>query len=342
LRTRWKRWSRTWCTADGLVEPDVRTRAALAPLRLTARSYSASSLQHFSACPYRFVLHAIHHLRPAERPVALEQMDPLTRGELFHQVQFRLLRLLERDELQAITDVHLPQILERADRIFDEVAAEFEERLAPAIPRVWKSEVDELRADLHGWLRSLAGQQGNWIPFRFEYAFGLPRDESRDPRSTEDEAVILDGFRLRGSIDLIEQQAGTGKLRITDHKTGKPPEQYPVSIGGGAALQPVLYSLAVEQLLSAHVEAGRLYYATRRGNFLAIELPLDTNARERARLALHTIDKAIEDGFLPAAPHQGACDYCDYRPVCGPHEELRTKSKPKRRLEALYELRAQP
>jgi CRISPR/Cas system-associated exonuclease Cas4 (RecB family) len=269
-------------------------------------------------------------------------MDPLTRGELFHQVQFQLLRLLEKDGLLPVTDVRLPAILERADRVFDQVSGDFEDRLAPAIPRVWKSEVDELRADLHGWLRDIAGQQGNWIPLRFEYAFGLRRDESRDPRSTEDEALILDGFRLRGSIDLIEQQAGTGKLRITDHKTGKPPEQHPLSIGGGAVLQPILYSLAVEQLLKAHVESGRLYYATQRGNYLPIELPLDNTARERARLALHTIDNAIENGFLPAAPRQGACLYCDYRPVCGPHEELRTRSKPKNHLEALYELRAQP
>jgi CRISPR/Cas system-associated exonuclease Cas4 (RecB family) len=236
----------------------------------------------------------------------------------------------------------MPTILERADCVLDEVAADFEDRLAPAIPRVWKSEVNELRADVHGWLRDIAGQQGNWIPRRFEYAFGLRRDETRDSRSTEDEAVILDGFRLRGSIDLIEQQAGTGKLRITDHKTGKPPDPHPVSIGGGASLQPVLYSLAVEQLLNAHVESGRLYYATQRGNYLSIELALDNKARERARLALHTIDSAIGDGFLPAAPRQGACDYCDYRPVCGPHEELRIRSKPKTRLEALYELRAQP
>jgi CRISPR/Cas system-associated exonuclease Cas4 (RecB family) len=257
-------------------------------------------------------------------------------------VQFELLKLLERENLPPVKQVRLARVLALADRVFDEVAADFEDRLAPAIPRVWKSEVDELRADLHGWIRDVAGEQGDWIPQRFEYAFGLRHDESRDLRSTQEEAVILDGFRLRGSIDLIEQQAGTGKLRITDHKTGKPPEQHPVSIGGGASLQPVLYSLAVEQLLNAHVESGRLYYATQRGNYLSIELPLDSRARERARLALETIDSAIESGFLPAAPRQGACDYCDYRPVCGPHEELRTRNKGKSRLEALYELRAQP
>jgi len=41
------------------------------------------SLQQYAACPYRFLLHAIHQFAPAREPVALEQMDPLTRGRCF-------------------------------------------------------------------------------------------------------------------------------------------------------------------------------------------------------------------------------------------------------------------
>jgi len=55
--------------------------------------------------------------------------------------------------------------------------------------------------------------------------------------------------------------------------------------------------------------------------------------------ALHGIDESIVSGFLPAAPRRGACEYCDYRIVCGPHEELRTHRKPKARLSLLMELR---
>ena len=49
-----------WYAADGIVDPDTATRAVLATHRLTARSYSPSALQHFAACPYRFLLYAIH------------------------------------------------------------------------------------------------------------------------------------------------------------------------------------------------------------------------------------------------------------------------------------------
>jgi len=67
----------------------------LAKHRLLEQPYSPSALEQFSACPYRFLLQAVHHLRPREEAVALEQMDPLTRGSLFHAVQFAWFRRLQ-------------------------------------------------------------------------------------------------------------------------------------------------------------------------------------------------------------------------------------------------------
>ena len=38
---------------------------------------------------------------------------------------------------------------------------------------------------------------------------------------------------------------------------------------------------------------------------------------------LTIVDRAVEQGFLPAAPAERACTWCDFRPVCGPREEER-------------------
>jgi hypothetical protein len=46
--------------------------------------------------------------------------------------------------------------------------------------------------------------------------------------------------------------------------------------------------------------------------------------------------------FLPAAPDNGQCDVCDYRVVCGPHEERRTARKAQGSLEPLLAVRALP
>jgi ATP-dependent helicase/nuclease subunit B len=342
LRTRWRRWSHLWSGADGLVDPDADTLGALAPHRLAQRSYSPSSLQQFSACPYRFLLHAVFQLRRRDESARLEQMDPLTRGALFHSTQFELFRELSRARLLPVTPETLRTALDRADQVLNRVAARYEDELAPAIPRVWASEIESLRTDLRGWLQQVAATQSDWIPEHFEFAFGLAPDPNRDRNSTAEEARVTGGARLRGSIDLIERHATRNTLRITDHKTGKAPQNRPQYVGGGALLQALLYSLAAELLLGESVESGRLFYCTQRGDFSAIDIPLQEEARLRLTRVLQTIDQSIADGFLPAAPHTGACATCYYTAVCGPYEELRVKRKQGGRLDSLIELRHSP
>jgi ATP-dependent helicase/nuclease subunit B len=337
LRTRGRRWRNFFSGADGIVDPDLATRAALAKHRLSARAYSPSGLQHYAACPYRFLLHSIHGLRPREEPVALEQMDPLTRGSLFHAVQFELFHELEKGESDK-TDIY-----DLADSVVDRVAADYADRLAPAIPRVWSTEVEDVRMDLRGWIRHLAISLAEWKPVRYELSFGLPIEAGHDPDSSPEEAVILDGVRLRGSMDVVERNEARGVLRVTDHKTGKPPDAIPKYVGGGALLQPLLYALAAERLLDRPVTSGRLFYCTQRGNYTEIDIPLTEPARAFMGKVTGTIDGAIADGFLPAAPQAHACETCDYTPVCGPYEQQRLRGKQRdERLEPLIELRSTP
>ncbi len=231
---------------------------------------------------------------------------------------------------------------EVADQVLDRVAARYEDDLAPAIPRVWKSEIENLRTDLRGWLQHIAATESGWVPAHFEFGFGLTPNSDRDPASTRKEAVILDGIRLRGSIDLIERNATNNDLRVTDHKTGRAPKDRPQYVGGGAILQPLLYALAAETLLGESVQSGRLFYCTQRGDFSAVDIPVNEESRGRLRRVLEIIDRSIEGGFLPAAPQTGACSMCDYTAVCGPYEETRVKRKQPDRLEPLIQVRHSP
>jgi ATP-dependent helicase/nuclease subunit B len=342
LRARAWKWKSKWTYADGLVDPDSGTQAALAAYGLTERSYSASSLQQFADCPYRFLLHAVHQLRPRETPAELEQMDPLTRGGLFHAVQRDLYMELQRQGLLPMNRERLARIRDIADGTLDRVAAQYAEDLAPAIPRVWNSEVEEIRADLHGWLGMLAKSDDGWLPIHFELGFGLPADARRDPASREAEAILPNGIRLRGSIDLVEKHMVRGTLRVIDYKTGKTPDRPPVYVGGGSALQPMLYALAAEATLGSAVESSELSYCTQRGNYQRIEMAASPGARAFIGRVLEIIGSFIQEGFLPAAPRDGACALCDYRSVCGPYEEQRTRKKKSDRLDTLVELRNMP
>jgi ATP-dependent helicase/nuclease subunit B len=341
LRGRWKRWdSRKWSEADGLITRDGAALDVLGSKRLKAQAWSPSSLQEFAACPYRFALHGIFRIRPRDEAGSIEQMDPLTRGGLFHEVQFALLNKLKEDALLPVNPQNLAEALELAGRALDEIAAKYKEELAPAIERVWETEIDDLRTDLRGWLKHISTHDEDWKPVHFEFGFGLAADERRDAASVT-QAAALDGVLLRGSIDVVERHVTRDVLRVTDHKTGKLPETTPHTVGGGRYLQPLLYGMAAGKLLNATVECGRLFFATQKGGYRVVEIPLDERRRLFLGKLLENIDGAIAGGFLPAAPAKDACTHCDYRIVCGPNEETRFAKKDRRdeRLEPLIEIR---
>ena len=216
------------------------------------------------------------------------------------------------------------------------------DELVPAVERVWQDELAMIRRDLHGWLEYLARDGDEWLPVYFELAFGEVPGE-RDEHSLRGD-VVLDGrFRLRGAIDLIEEHRRTKALRITDHKTGRKPERIEkVLIGGGAVLQPVLYSMAVEAALDRDVSHGRLFYCTSTGSFFSHPILLDHRSRAAGLEVLEVVDRAIDNGFLAAAPTEEACGRCDFRPVCGSDVYRRVSRKPPEPLADLSALRSRP
>jgi RecB family exonuclease len=341
LRTRWKRFNfKQWWPEDGIVRSTEHTAAALAAHAKTARPYSATALERYAACPYRFLLHAVHRLEPREEVAPIVQLDPLTRGSIVHAIQAETLRALAEEDALPVTPASLPRATEVLDETMRRVEEREREELVPAILRVWKDEMARLLADLRIWLRRMAEAPGGWVPEYFELAFGMARPERADPRSVR-EPVRVEGWQLRGAMDLVERDAA-GALRVTDHKTGAARAPEGVVVGGGEVLQPVLYALAAEQLLGAKATGARLWYCTARGGFAERDVPLGDFARLYAREVLGTIGDALETGCFPPAPKPGACAWCDFRPVCGPFEESRARRKDRALLEKLAALREMP
>jgi CRISPR/Cas system-associated exonuclease Cas4 (RecB family) len=92
------------------------------------------------------------------------------------------------------------------------------------------------------------------------------------------------------------------------------------------------------------VESGRLYYCTAAGGYEERVVAIDAAARDSAASFVRTLGNALSAGFMPAAPGDRECEYCDYRRVCGPYEEIRLRHKigasgTKTRLSELTKLR---
>jgi RecB family exonuclease len=337
---RWARGEASWSQYDGLVRVTEATRAALTAHRLVARPYSASALQRYAACPYQFLLGAIHRLHVVESLDAPQRMDPLTRGSLVHRVQAVTLRALHGAGLTPLTTAHLDDAQRILAASVETVAAEFHDRLAPPIERVWADEVASVARDLRGWLTRVADAQTPWRPEYVELGFGLPPHPDRDPKSVATPVVVAGKYALRGAIDVVDVHAETGRLRVTDHKTGKDRTGDALGIGGGRVLQPLLYAAVVKQVLGADVDETRLFFCTVDGGYRERPVPLTPATTRAAVEALEVIDRAVETGVLLPAPEDGACARCDFRPVCGPMAQHYQHHKAAGPLRDLQELRS--
>ncbi|WP_419697320.1 PD-(D/E)XK nuclease family protein (plasmid) [Mesorhizobium muleiense] len=346
LRARFQRWSGSWTSADGLTSRSEAAQAAMARHALGARSYSPTALQNYARCPYKFFLQAIHGLAPREVPEAIDELDPLQRGSLIHDVQFDLFANLSEENLLPVRPGNLDRARQLLEAVISKVAGRYRDDLAPAIDRVWEDGIAAIRADLREWLRRASEDDSGYVPWHFELSFGLehrPERHQADPQSVTG-AVDLDcGIQLRGSIDLVERHPA-GQVRVTDHKTGKADGKQGQLIDGGKSLQPLLYALAAEKLFAARaqVTCGRLYFCTSTGGFVEHVVLLTERARDAAQQVAEAVGEAVAQPFLPAAPDKGQCDLCDYRVVCGPHEERRTARKPQGHLQPLLAVRVLP
>ena len=342
LRARHKRWAKAWSGADGLCEASEMAVTALAPHRLRVRPYSATALQKFALCPYQFLLSTIHRLEPREEAVHLVQIDPITRGSIFHRVLADFMRQLQGSGKLPVTPSNLPEAQKMLDDTLDRVAGEQREKLSPAIPQVWRDGIEGIRTDLRGWLQRMAESRSDWTPIHFEFGIGFPAAEDRDAASQLEPAVLPGGYALHGVVDVIERRTGASELRVTDYKTGRDRNQQGMVMGGGEVLQPVLYGLAVGAAKNERVSQGRLYFCTSAGGFAERVVELHDVTRQRASLVLGLIDRGVERAFMPPAPKERACGWCDFREVCGPFEEIRFTRKNQEELDDLNTLRGLP
>jgi CRISPR/Cas system-associated exonuclease Cas4 (RecB family) len=115
---------------------------------------------------------------------------------------------------------------------------------------------------------------------------------------------------------------------------------------GAHVLEPLLYALALERVFpDARVSGGRLYFGTHEQGHASQEVALSERSRSVAQELFQSIDTLLQQGFLPAAPERDACASCEFRAICGPHEEervARVKQRDAERLRSLQLLRRLP
>jgi len=225
---------------DGVLA-DAHTLAWLREAYGDAHVFSASQLEAFADCPFRFFQERVLDLLDIES--AEQAFDHLARGLVLHGAlqQFHT-RFVGRTIPEIESDEAAAAMRECAGAAFDLVATQFR-HLPEGVLAAERARTIETLLRYERIARDPDNRNAldPWPPERFEVAFGQSQDADL-PSFTLDTATGT--IRLSGRIDRIDRK--NGQFRLIDYKSS-PIAAKPLE--SGKIFQLALYALAAEAVL---------------------------------------------------------------------------------------------
>jgi putative RecB family exonuclease len=305
-------------TAQGPWDGKVSGTRVLATGALE-RALSASRVERFVRCPFRFLLIDAIGVRPEESREATVGLDRLQRGNAVHSA----LRRLVEARLGARVPEDRATLLDRARAALTEEVTRLAAAGALTHRTTAEAEALALAPRVSDTLESLFAE--NLRPIAVEEAF-------------EDLEIAVGDttLRLRGRIDRVDARGGEG--RVVDYKTG--------SADASSRRIPKLVQLPIYARAAAklHPEVDRwgakLDRVARDGKKPKDEVDPQTLARDFGRV-MGALVEAASAGELPQNAAQ--CQLCPVRAACEPVAAIRRLARRKalasghRRLASLLE-----
>ena len=287
---------------------------------------SATSLESWAVCPFRYFLSHVLRLSALETPEETTTIGALDRGSLVHEILERFIQEASNDgELPAPGEEWNRQSGERLMRIAGDAFRAAESRGVTGKLLLWELEKQDILTDLETFLEEDSKLRASLDTsgLRVETGFGFGGDT---PDVVDPETRV----RFRGYIDRIDVSADGRSALVIDYKTGSASPYRRLkddAIDQGKRLQLGVYSLAAQQLIpDATAVQATYWFATTRGGFqFAPPGYFDINAsqvRERFREGVSAIVSGIRGGVFPANPgppdrnKPSNCRFCDFDSLC--------------------------
>lgn len=260
-----------------------------------SRPLSASALEDYARCPYRFFVYRVLHAAPIEE--GSDDLDPLTSGRLHHRVLEKFFG--ERRDRGALPLGGDAEERQHLLAVIDQVLIEFDERERTGHPSLFRARLRRLRSDL---LRLLAREAESPLepgcqPSLLEHPFGPLRIAAQNDTGLN--PATDDALHIAGIIDRID--IGPGRALVLDYKTGqiKRYQDYLRSELLVTSFQLPLYAAAVQADPLVRARAGL--------GSDAAEVPLQVSARYYAvRQAAVSAPLSDEGLFALAGPARAA------------------------------------
>jgi len=278
------------------------------------RTWSASRLETYQACPCMFFVRYVLGLEPREDPV--EGLDSRQLGTIYHRILEGVYQASEvtdpnsLEQLLAALPVVAERVLDEAPRRegfrrtawWEQTRKEIVNNAALSL-----SALDELHSKLDNKF------DADFVPFCHEARF-----------FGSQALTVTDGqdqFRLHGVIDRVDRSSD-GKLLIIDYKTGGASGFGNTAVAKGEKLQLPLYALAARDGLTLGEPVEGFYWhilPCKRSSFT-----LSGFAKKEARSAIdvareyawEAVRQVRRGHFAPEPPDAGCPSYCPAAGFC--------------------------
>ena len=326
-----KRWQANSADAfDGRLD-DAKLTAELKRRYPGQVVFSASSLNSFGQCPWRYFASYVLGLEPLAVPRRM--LQPTSRGQFVHNVLF--------DTMKRLFDAAGGPV--RPDRVADDEMIEALQgavtdvseplQAAAPYPALWRIQRDRMHNQMRSYLLSLKSSQPAGLCEHFELAFGLEArpGEPADAMSRDDAVIVhtsAGDIRLRGKIDRVDRidLADSEGLLVIDYKTGALPSA--TDIADGRNLQLPLYSAAAAAILRGEGSGGAFHRIGEGSGKKCLDFSPETADRGIAKLggydavrevAMQRVGEfvtAMSQGRFDLYPTGDCPSYCPFRQIC--------------------------
>ena len=326
-----QRWDLPFLTAfDGVLTEETTTTKLNTHLFPARTLLSASAMETYARCPFRYFLTAVLGLSVQDDPEQLLTIRPRDRGALVHVILHDFFSRLQREHRLPVRSQPQESLRHLLTEVADLHCATFARTKVAGLPLLWELEQERIRAQLLFLLQREYERDDTFIPAVFEIPFGREEASLEAPffpaqlmSLVGDEA---DPIFLHGRIDRIDVTSDGQQARILDYKSGKPIRG---RFAGGTALQLPLYLFAA-RLLRPDLQWVGAEYVTLRPSARKENTPTfssDTWSEELEvlRALVGAIAHGIRTGCFPGTPD--SCRPCPFPLICGSQVEVRAARK---------------
>jgi len=276
--------------------------------------WSASQMNDYGSCPFRFFARHALKLAPAEEPI--EGFEPRRLGIAYHDILEQLYKQLLKQQ-QQVAAANLEGVLALAEQVCEEVLEKLLEQGKVRHTLLWEFDKSEIKRRV----ARLLNKEAEWndertaTPIYFERKFGIDGTTPLVIETAEDDVKIC------GIVDRIDQR-DDGWV-VIDYKTGRAPIAYSEAMAG-RNLQLPIYAMAASRVMGESQPIAAAYYLHIYSRKKGSELPHKSDAQltvdrliAHAEACIREYVGGVRRGEFPVSPsHATCCVNCNYDVMC--------------------------